>query len=122
MFNSLCKKMIAVALLGMTTFVSCTTSTVEPTTTDTSTTKVAFEHATMKPFFDTYCASCHASGKSNYKDWLYDATDYATSIKGHISTIYTEVYVRKTMPENTTLTTAQLAAFKAWYDAGYAAK
>lgn len=100
-------------------FTACSTSSVEPTST---TNAVAFEHATMKPFFDTYCASCHASGKSNYKDWPYVPSDYNSSIKGHISTIYNEVYVRKTMPEGTKLTTTELAAFKAWYDAGYPAK
>ncbi|MFN8347778.1 MAG: hypothetical protein U0X91_22425 [Spirosomataceae bacterium] len=119
MFNSLCKTFITVAFLGLVTLFSCTTSSVAPA--EDTTTKVAFSNASMKPFFDTYCTECHASGKSNYKDWLYDPTNYTTSIKASITTIYNEVYVRKTMPENTTLTAAQLAAFKAWYDAGYPA-
>ncbi len=121
MLNKLSKKMSGVVVLGMATLFSCTISSVEPTSTETST-AVAFEHATMKPFFDTYCSSCHASGKSNYRDWLYDASNYTTSIKANIATLHNQVYVRKSMPENTTLSTAQLAAFKAWYDAGYAAK
>ncbi|HAK80398.1 MAG TPA: hypothetical protein DCM71_26735 [Runella sp.] len=110
-----------VALVGVSLLSACSTSSVDPAT-DTTTTKVAFEHATAKPIFDTYCASCHASGKSNYRDWLYDPADYTTTIKGKISTIYNEVYVKKSMPEGTSMTAAQLAAFKAWYDAGYPAK
>lgn len=98
---------------------SCSSSsdTVTPSTTGT-----AFTEATMKPWFDTYCASCHASGKSNYKDWLYNPANYETSIKANISKLYSEVYTRKSMPEGTKLSTAELAKFKTWYDAGYPAK
>jgi|GEM_PF-1057486 len=113
--------LVGVALVGVCLLPACSTSSVDPTDTST-TTKVAFEHATAKPIFDTYCASCHASGKSNYRDWLYDPADYTTTIKGKISTIYSEVYVKKTMPEGTKLSATELAAFKAWYDAGYPAK
>jgi len=81
---------------------------------------VPFEHATMKPFFDSKCASCHAPGASSASSWKYDASDYST-IKNHISSIYQNVYVRKTMPP-IGLNSAELVAFKAWYDAGYPAK
>jgi hypothetical protein len=84
-------------------------------------TTVALTNATMKPWFDTYCASCHASGKVNQNDWLYNPANYTTSIKGSISKIYSEVYTKKSMPEGTKLTAAELAAFKAWYDSGYPA-
>lgn len=120
--NRLSRQMlVCLSLVGVSLLPACSTSSVDPTDTST-TTKVAFEHATAKPIFDTYCASCHASGKSNYRDWLYDPTDYTTTIKGKISTIYNEVYVKKSMPEGTKLSTTELAVFKAWYDAGYPAK
>lgn len=81
---------------------------------------VPFEHATMKPFFDSQCASCHASGGSASSSWKYNSNDYST-IKNHISSIYQNVYVRKTMPPSG-ISTTELNAFKAWYDAGYPAK
>lgn len=90
-------------------------------TVTTASTTTAFTNATIKPMFDTYCASCHASGKSNQKDWLYNPADYTVSIKGYITKLYSEVYTKKTMPEGTKLSTAELTAFKAWYDAGYPA-
>ncbi|MFN8355158.1 MAG: hypothetical protein U0Y10_11960 [Spirosomataceae bacterium] len=111
---------ILVAVVMGLTVSSCSNSS-DPTPASTET-AVAFEHATMKPWFDTYCASCHASGKSNYRDWLYDPTNYTSSIKGNIAKIYSEVYVLKSMPEGTKLSSADLATFKTWYDAGYAAK
>lgn len=83
---------------------------------------VVFEHATMKPWFDKYCASCHASGKSNAGDWKYDAADYDGTIKNKISKIYQTVYTNKTMPKGTTLSQTDLDAFKSWYDGGYPAK
>lgn len=102
---------------------SCSTSTDETVTPDdTSTATIAFEHATMKPLFDKYCASCHASGKSDSRDWLYNPANYTSSIKASIGTLYKEVYTRKSMPEGATLAAAELSAFKAWYDAGYPAK
>jgi mono/diheme cytochrome c family protein len=91
-------------------------------TTVTPTTTVAFEHATIKPFFDTNCASCHATGKINANKWLYNPADYASSIKGYITSIYKDVYTTKSMPQGATLSAAQLTSFKTWYDAGYPAK
>lgn len=90
--------------------------------TTSGTTTVAFEHATIKPLFDKYCASCHASGKSNANQWLYNAADYNASIKAAISNLYKSVYTNKTMPQGATLTTAELTSFKSWYDSGYPAK
>jgi mono/diheme cytochrome c family protein len=87
----------------------------------TTTTKIAFTNATMKPWFDTNCASCHASGKPNSSEWLYDASNYESTIKIDISEIYREVYIKKSMPVGTSLTTVELSKFKTWYDAGYSA-
>lgn len=87
-----------------------------------SSSTAAFEHSTMKPWFDNYCASCHASGKANASNWKYDATDYDNSIKGKISKIYSTVYTNKSMPQGSTVSTTDMAAFKSWYDAGYPAK
>ena len=84
-----------------------------------STPKVAFTNADAKPLFDNYCASCHASGKSDAGKWLYDSGDFDGSIKANISKIYSEVYTRKSMPVGKSLTSAELTAFKKWYDAGY---
>jgi cytochrome c5 len=83
--------------------------------------KVAFEHASMKPWFDTYCASCHASGKSNATAWLYDPADFNGSIKTHISHIYQEVYIKKSMPPSG-MSQTELTKFNDWYTAGYSAK
>jgi mono/diheme cytochrome c family protein len=81
---------------------------------------VPFTNPTMKAFFDTKCASCHASGKANAGAWLYDASDYQGSIVSHHSHLKEEVYDKKTMPPSGA-TAAELDAFKAWYDAGYPA-
>lgn len=110
------KAVIAFSILAL--FASCS----KDSSTTLTTSAVAFEHATAKPIFDKYCTSCHASGKSNAKDWLYNAADYNTSIKGYISTIYNDVYTKKSMPQGASLTTAELASFKSWYDSGYPAK
>jgi len=82
-------------------------------------TNIAFTNADAKPIFDKYCASCHASGKANAGDWLYDASDYDGSIKGSINDIYQTVYVRRSMPRGSSISAAELTKFKAWYDAGY---
>jgi mono/diheme cytochrome c family protein len=86
------------------------------------TTKTAFTHSTMKPLFDSYCASCHASGKSDSGRWLYDPSDYTGSIQASISSIYNSVYINKTMPVGLKLSSSELNSFKSWYDAGYPAK
>lgn len=82
---------------------------------------VAFEHPTMKPFFDTKCASCHGSGGVAVSSWKYDAKDYEGSIKTHADHIYEQVYMTKSMPPSG-LDSIQLVAFKNWYDSGYPAK
>jgi cytochrome c5 len=82
-----------------------------------SSNNVAFTNATMKPWFDTNCSSCHASGKSDAKKWLYDAND-ETTIQNNISSIYKAVYTSKTMPP-TGISAAELAKFKSWYDSGH---
>lgn len=102
-----------IALIGF-GFSSCTKTS--------TTTNTAFTHATMKPWFDSYCASCHASGASDAGKWLYDPTDYTGSISDHISSIYREVYINKSMPVGIQLSSSELSSFKSWYDAGYAAK
>ncbi len=84
-----------------------------------SCTKVAFTHATMKPWFDTYCASCHASGKSNAGKWLYDPADFTCTIKNNMDNIHSEVAVKKTMPPGGSMTTAELQKFIDWYNAGF---
>jgi hypothetical protein len=81
----------------------------------------AFEHSTMRPWFDSKCSSCHGKGGSNRIAWAYDPDDYTGSIKSKISKIYSEVYNKKSMPPGGA-TQAELDAFKAWYDAGYPAK
>jgi hypothetical protein len=102
--------------LTLVVLTSCKKDAVTPTTT------VAFEHATIKPIFDTYCVSCHSTGKVNANKWLYNPADYNSSIKGYITSIYKDVFTTKSMPQGASLTAAQLTAFKAWYDAGYPAK
>ncbi len=82
---------------------------------------VAFTNSAAKPIFDSKCKSCHGSGMSAQRSWLYDASDYNGSIKPYISSIYSTVYVQKSMPQGSTLTQAELSSFKAWYDAGYPA-
>lgn len=111
-------KKISITVFAITLGISIISSCKKTTT---STSKVAFTNATMKPWFDTYCASCHASGKSDSGKWLYDPADYDGSIKAEISTLYREVYTKKSMPEGTSLSTSELAKFKNWYDAGYTA-
>ncbi|MEN9511551.1 MAG: hypothetical protein RLZZ370_1370 [Bacteroidota bacterium] len=81
----------------------------------------AFEHATMRPWFDSKCGSCHGKGGSNRLAWAYNPEDFAGSIKGKISKIYSEVYTKKSMPPSGA-TQAELDAFKAWYDGGFPAK
>jgi cytochrome c5 len=83
--------------------------------------KVAFEHASMKPWFDNYCASCHASGKANAGKWLYDPADFNGSIKARISSIYQLVYITKSMPPSG-ISQAEATKFNDWYTAGYSAK
>jgi mono/diheme cytochrome c family protein len=82
---------------------------------------VAFTNAEVKPIFDSYCSSCHASGGKNSGDWKYDATDYDGSIKGEISKLYSTVYSRRSMPVGRSLSADELSKFKAWYDKGYPA-
>lgn len=77
----------------------------------------AFTNATMKPWFENYCASCHANGAYNAGSWLYDPTN-DQSIQEHIEHIYNEVYTKKTMPPSG-LSQAELDKFKKWYDAGH---
>lgn len=83
--------------------------------------KVAFEHATMKPWFDSKCASCHASGGSNKANWFYDPTDYDNSIKAHITRLNQVIYTFKSMPPGGA-SQAELDQFKSWFDTGYPAK
>jgi hypothetical protein len=98
---------IAAACLGVLFYASCTKSC----------TKLSFTQSTMKPWFDKYCLSCHGTGKSNASEWKYDPEDYTCTIKNNIDNIYNQVYVNKKMPPSS-VTAADLAAFKAWYDAG----
>lgn len=81
----------------------------------------AFEHTTMKPWFDKNCKTCHGSGGRNSGDWSYNPENYETSIKNKIQQLYQEVYVNRSMPP-AGLTQAELDQFKAWYDAGYPAR
>ncbi|MFN5218102.1 MAG: hypothetical protein ACK5CL_04980 [Sphingomonadales bacterium] len=80
-----------------------------------------FDHSVMRPWFDKNCKSCHGTGGSNRGAWSYDANNYESSIKKHISHIYQEVYINKSMPPSG-LSQAERDQFKAWYDAGYPAK
>ena len=77
----------------------------------------AFTNATMKPWFETNCASCHANGTYNAGSWLYDPSN-DQSIQDHIDHIYSVVYAKKTMPPSG-LSQAELDKFKQWYDAGH---
>jgi len=103
----------SVAIIGF-SISSCTKTT--------TSSKTAFTNATMKPWFDSYCASCHASGKSDAGKWLYDATDYNGSIQSSMSSIYRTVYINRSMPVGVQLSSSELNSFKSWYDAGYPAK
>ena len=40
-------------------------------------------------------------------------------LKNSIHDIYETVYVKKSMPQGTSLSASDLQAFKSWYDAGY---
>ncbi|RDB05989.1 hypothetical protein [Runella aurantiaca] len=85
--------------------------------------KVAFGHTIMKPWFDTHCATCHATGRSNYLNWHYNPQDYAATFdKYYLPKIYERVYVKKDMPKDAVLSLAALETFKAWSDAGFPAK
>lgn len=88
---------------------------------DSTTSKVAFTHATVKPWFDSRCASCHGSGKANAADWLYDPSDYDGSIKAHIESLKKAVVVDQSMPQGTWLS-SDSSTFMAWYNAGYPSK
>jgi len=85
--------------------------------------KVVFEHAIMKPWFDTHCATCHATGQSNYLNWHYNPQDFEATFEAfYITKIYNRVYVKKDMPKDKKLTEDEIVAFKNWYDTGFAAK
>lgn len=84
-----------------------------------NTDKIAFTNTSVKTIFDTKCASCHNASGSNSGAWLYDPSDYTTSIKNRIQKLYETVYVKKSMPQGASLSAADLQAFKSWYDAGY---
>jgi mono/diheme cytochrome c family protein len=86
-----------------------------------NTEKVNFTNSKVKSIFDSRCASCHASGKSNSREWLYDPSDYNGSIKNNINDLYETVYQRKSMPKGSALSSDELSSFKSWYDAGYPA-
>jgi len=80
--------------------------------------KVAFTHSTMKPWFDTNCAGCHANGAANAGSWLYDPTDYEGSIQTHLSHINEQV-INGAMPlPPQSLTSQELQDFNNWYLAG----
>lgn len=85
-----------------------------------STTKTAFTNASIKPLMETKCASCHASGKVNAGEWLYDPTDYDATITSHKEHLKELVLDKKTMPP-TGLTVAEYTAFQSWVSAGYPA-
>lgn len=76
-----------------------------------------FTNSTMKPWFETNCASCHANGAYNAGSWLYDPSN-DKSIQDHIEHIYDAVYVKKNMPPSG-MSQADIDKFKAWYDAGH---
>ncbi len=85
--------------------------------------KVAFEHTIMKPWFDAHCATCHATGRSNYLNWHYNPQDYEASFDiYYLPKIYDRVYVKKDMPKDAVLSLVALLQFKAWSDAGFAAE
>lgn len=73
----------------------------------------------MKPWFDSYCASCHATGTSAANKWLYDASDFNNTVKKHISSIHSEVVTKKSMPQGINLSAVELQKFVDWYAAGY---
>jgi mono/diheme cytochrome c family protein len=106
-------------ILSLSILISAMVVTSCKKTATATTTGTAFTHATMKPWFDSYCASCHASGKSDSGKWLYNPNDYENSIKASISSLYRTIYSQKSMPQGQTLSASELASFKTWYDAGY---
>lgn len=108
-FRKLHLSLALLAMAAASIVSSCETS--EPT---------AFTHPTMKAFFDNNCASCHKNGSYNSGAWLYDPSN-DKSIQDHIKHIYDVVYVKKTMPP-AGLSTTDMEAFKAWYDAGHPSK
>lgn len=103
-------------------FIGISISSCKKSSTSNTSSKTAFTHSTMKPWFDSYCANCHASGMSDAGKWLYDPSDYTPSIESQISSIYREVYINKSMPVGVQLSSSELNSFKSWYDAGYPAK
>ena len=116
-------KMVAAMMLVAIIVSSCVNAgDVTPASTTTTTTTTVFEHAIMKPWFDTYCASCHATGKSNARDWLYNPANYESSIKGVITNLRSQVVTLRAMPQGISLSAAELNKFKTWYDAGFPAK
>lgn len=80
---------------------------------------VPFTHATMKPWFDTYCLSCHGSGKSDADAWEYNSNDFNNCIKKYIGDIKKEVVDKKSMPKGNSLSASELQVFIDWYNAGY---
>jgi cytochrome c5 len=73
----------------------------------------------MKPWFDTYCKSCHASGGSAANKWKYDSDDFNNTIKNQISSIHSTVVIQKSMPQGINLSAAELQKLIDWYNAGY---
>jgi cytochrome c5 len=82
--------------------------------------KVAFTHP-IKPWFDKTCGECHFAGADASASWIYDPTDYNTSIKKNIHHLHEHVCVTKTMPPGG-CTASEMAIFQAWYDAGFPSK
>jgi cytochrome c5 len=82
--------------------------------------KIAFTNIKAKPWFDTYCASCHASGKSDSKKWLFDPTDFNSSIKDEMPKMHSLVAIQKTMPPSG-MSATELQVFLDWYNAGFPA-
>jgi hypothetical protein len=108
----------AKALLAFAPLISCT-----PNSDEVRSQKQAFQHSIMKPWFDLHCATCHATGRSNYLHWHYNPQDYESTFEEHHNEhIYERVYVTKDMPKNEILSHAELEKFRTWADAGYPAK
>lgn len=88
-------------------------------TTTTTTTKIALTYASVKSIFDSKCASCHASGKSDAGRWLYDATDYASSIQANKERIHTVTATTSaSMSTRAGLTATEVNTLNTWYNAG----
>jgi uncharacterized membrane protein len=90
------------------------------TTTSSNTPKVAFTYAPVKAYFDSKCADCHASGKSNASNWLYDPSDYDGSIKSYGSAIHNDIVVKQSMPPSGS-TTSEKNNITTWKNANYPA-